>query len=102
MGNPMVFRISDFAYLLTALLNLMALLLILEWIFYFMPGAPFNGIRKIFFYLTYPLLVWSDRFFSVRLDLFNSRGLFTALLLWGVGYLGVAWLILFSYSLRSQ
>jgi hypothetical protein len=98
----MAFLISDFAYLLTVLLDLTALLLILEWFFYFMPGAAFNGVRKIFFYLTYSLLGWSDRFFSVRLGLFNSRGLFTALLLWGVGYLGVPWLILLSYSLRSQ
>jgi len=97
----MAFLLSEFAYLLTALLNLMALLLILEWFFYFMPGAPFNRVRKMFFYLTYPLLGWSDRFFSVRLGLFNSRGLFTALLMWGVGYLGLPWLILFSYSLRS-
>src|ERR1700679_3596125 len=97
----MAFLLSDFAYLLTALLNLTALLLILEWFFYFMPGASFNGVRKIFFYLTYPLLGWSDCFFSVRLGLFNSRGLFTALLMWGVGYLGVPWLILFSYSLKN-
>jgi len=95
------FLISDFAYLLTSLLDLTALLLVLEWFFYFMPGALFNRIRKIFFYLTCPLLGWSDRFFLVRFGLFNSRGLFTALLLWGVGYLGVPWLILFSYLLRS-
>jgi len=96
----MAFLLSGFAYFLTVLLDLMTLLLILEWFFYFMPGASLNGIRKLFFYLTYPLLGWSDRFFSVRLGLFNSRGLFTALLLWGIGYLGVPWLILFSYSLR--
>ena len=84
--------LSDFAYLLMVLLDLTALFLILEWFFYFMPGTSLNGIRKAFFYLTYPLLEWSDRFFSVRLGLFNSRGLFTALLLWGIGYLGVPYL----------
>jgi hypothetical protein len=88
--------LSDFAYLLMILLDLTALFLILEWFFYFIPGAPLNGIRKVLFYLTYPLLWWSDRFFSVRLGLFNSRGLFTALLLWGIGYLGLSWLIFFS------
>ncbi|HXL73101.1 MAG TPA: hypothetical protein VN963_05685 [bacterium] len=93
--------LSDFAYLLMVLLDLMALFLILEWFFYFMPGAPLNGIRKVFFYLTYPLLGWSDRFFSIRLGLFNSRGLLTALLLLVIGYLGMPWLILFSYSLRG-
>ena len=97
----MAFFLSDFNYLLTALLDMAGLLLVLEWLFYFLPGASLNGIRKVLFYITYPLLGWSDRFFSIRFDLFNSRGLFTALLLWGVSYLGVPWLILFSYSLRG-
>lgn len=94
--------LSDFAYLLMVLLDLIALFLILEWIFYFLPGASLNGIRKVFFRTTYPLLGWSDRFFSIRLGLFNARGLFTALLLWGVGDFGVPWLVLLSYSLRSR
>ena len=93
--------LSDFGYLLIVLLDMAALLLILEWLFYFLPGASLNGIRKVFFYITYPLLEWSDRFFSIRLGFFNSRGLFTAFLLWGISYLGVPWLILFSYSLRG-
>jgi hypothetical protein len=93
--------LSDFAYFLTALLDLAGLVLVLEWLFYFLPGAWLNGIRKVFFYTTYPLLEWSDRFFSIRLGGFNSRGLFTAFLLWGISYLGVPWLILFSYSLRG-
>jgi hypothetical protein len=97
----MDFLVSDFAYFLTALLDLLSLLLVLEWIFYFLPGGFLNGIRKVLFYITYPLLGWSDRFLSIRLGLFNSRGLFTALLLWEVSYLGMPWLIIFSYSLRG-
>jgi hypothetical protein len=92
---------SDFAYLLTILLDLIGLVLILECLFYFVPGASLNRIRKALFYLTFPVLSWSDRFFSVRVGLFNSRGLLTALLLWSIIYLGMPWLILLSYSLRG-
>jgi len=92
---------SNFAYLLTVLLDLISFVLILEFVFYFVPSALLNKIRKALFRLTFPWLSWSDRFFSVRIGLFNSRGLFTALLLWGVSYLGVPWLIILSYSLRG-
>jgi hypothetical protein len=93
--------LSDFAYFLTILLDLIGLILVLECLFYFVPIASLNGTRKVFFYLTFPLLSWSDRFFSVRMGLFNSRGLLTAILLWSISYLGMPWLILLSYSLRS-
>jgi hypothetical protein len=93
--------LSYFTYFLMVLLDGAVLLLVLEWFFYFLPSASLNWIRKVLFYTTYPLLKWSDRFFSIHSGFFNSRGLFTAILLWGVSYLAVPWLILFSYSLRG-
>ena len=93
--------LSDFFYLLTLLLDLAALVLVLEWILYFAPGASLNRVRKLVFNLTFPLLSWSERFFSIRLGSFNSRGLLTAVLLLAVSYLGLPWLILYSYSLRG-
>jgi len=97
----MTILLSDFFYLLTLLLDLTALVLVLEWVLYFVPGAPLNGARKLVFNLTFPLLSWSERFFSIRLGSFNSRGLLTAVLLLAVSCLGLPWLILYSYSLRG-
>ena len=79
----------------------MAFVLILEWLFYLMPGGQLNGIRKELFNITFPLLSWSERFFSVRWGGFNSRGLLTAALFWLVSYFGLPWLALYSYSLRG-
>jgi len=97
----MISIFSDFVYLLVVLLDLIGLILVLECFFYFVPIASLNWARKVFFYLTFPVLSWSDRFFSVRMGLFNSRGLLTALLLWSISYFGMPWLILLSYSLRG-
>jgi hypothetical protein len=97
----MAILLSDFFYFLTFLLDLTALVLILEWVLHFVPGAPLNGVRKLVFNLTFQLLFWSERFFSIRLGSFNSRGLLTAGLLLAVSCLGIPWLIIFSYSLRG-
>jgi hypothetical protein len=89
----MAHLISDFLYFLSFFITLIALVLILEWVFYFVPGAQLNSIRKMLFNVSYPFLSWSERFFSIRIGLFNSRGLFTAVLLLAVVYLGIPWLV---------
>lgn len=93
--------LSLLAYLLTILLDLAALLLILEWLVHLLPGAGLNFARRGLFLATYPLLKWSDGFFSVRWGFFNSRGFFTAVLLSLLSRYGIPWLVLLSYSLRS-
>ncbi|HEY5037475.1 MAG TPA: hypothetical protein VIJ93_00225, partial [bacterium] len=82
-------------------LDVMALLLIVEWLSHLAPGAVLNPIRRVLFRLCLPFLKWSDHFFSVQSPFFNSRGLLTALLLIAIGRYGVPWLILLSYSLRG-
>ena len=98
----MAIFLSSLGYVLLIVLNLMAFILILEWLFYSLPGSAFNGIRKILFRVSYPFLSWGERFFTIRWASFNSRGLLTALLLWTMSYLGVPWLILYGYFLRGQ
>src|SRR5579859_6600684 len=93
--------LSLLAYLLTALLDLAALLLILEWFFHLVPGAGLNFIRRTLFQATYPLIQFSDRFFSIRWGSFHSRGFFMALLLLLLSRYGIPWLVLLSYPLRN-
>jgi len=97
----MALLLSDFFYLLTFLLDLTSLVLVLEWLLHIVPSVALNGIRKFVFNLTYPLLSWSDRLFSIRWGLFNSRGLLTAVLLLAISCLGLPWLILYGYALRG-
>ena len=97
----MAYFISDLAYFLSFLCDLGALLLIVEWLVHALPGAWLNPVRKGFFELSFPLLQWSDRFLSFRLDSFNARGLLTALLLLAVGFCGIPWLVVLGYSLRG-
>jgi hypothetical protein len=93
--------ISNTVCVLTALLDLTALVLVLECLSFNLSGSQWNGIRRGFFTLTYPLLSWSEKGFSIRLGNFNSRGLLMALLIFMVGYLGLPWLVILSYSLRG-
>jgi hypothetical protein len=93
--------ISNTVYVLTTLLDLTAFVLVLECLSFNLSGSQWNGVRKGLFKLTYPLLLWSENFFSVRLGAFNFRGLLTALLLFLVSYLGLPWLAFLSYSLRG-
>jgi hypothetical protein len=97
----MAILLSNFIYFFYVFLNLAAFVLVLEWFFYFMPGQQLNGIRKTLFNLSFPLLSCSERFFSIRWGRFHSRGLLMAFLFWMLGYLGLPWLILYSYSLRG-
>jgi hypothetical protein len=97
MGTVM----TNIVYVLTALLDLTAFVLALECLSFNLSGSQWNGLRKALFNLTYPLLLWSENFFSLRLGRFNTRGLLTALMLLLVSYLGLPWLVILSYSLRG-
>lgn len=92
---------TNIVYVLTALLDLTAFVLALECLSFNLSGSQWNGLRKALFNLTYPLLLWSENFFSLRLGRFNTRGLLTALMLLLVSYLGLPWLVILSYSLRG-
>ena len=94
--------LSLLAYLLTVLLDLAAVLLILEWLVHLLPGAGLNFARRGLFLATYPLIKWSDGFFSIRRGSFNSRGFFTAVLFLLLSRYGIPWLVLWGYSLRGQ
>jgi len=89
------------AYLLSAFLDLAALLLILEWLLHLVPGAGLNFARRGLFLATYPFLKWSDGFFSLKWGSFNSRGFFMAVLLLLLSRYGIPWLVLLSYSMRG-
>ena len=97
----MGFFITDMAYLLALLLNLAAFLLFAEWLVHSLPGAGLNGIRKLLFEASFPLLRWSDLFLSVTGRAFHSRGLLTGLLLLMIEHYAVPWLVILSYSLRG-
>jgi hypothetical protein len=97
----MAYLIADFAYLLSFICDLGAFLLIVEWLVHVLPGPWLNPVRRMMFEISYPLLKWSDRFFSFQADSFNARGLLTAILLLVISYCGIPWLVVFSYSLRG-
>jgi hypothetical protein len=88
------------APLLTVLLDLAALLLVLEWLAHLFPGAWPNFARRALFNAVFPLLKWNEHFLSIKWGPFHSRGLLLAVFLLAVSYLGVPWLVLLSYSLR--
>lgn len=97
----MGYCIADLAYFFALLCDLCAFLLIVEWLVHVLPGAWLNPVRRGLFEVSFPLLKWSDRFLSFRLDSFNARGLLTALLLLVISFCGVPWLVVFSYSMRG-
>jgi hypothetical protein len=97
----MAYFIADLAYLLAILCDLLAILLALEWLVHLLPGPGLNFARRVLFRASLPWLKWCDRFFSLKVGSFNSRGLFMALLFLAIGRYGLPWLILFSYSLRG-
>jgi len=97
----MAYLVADIAYLAAVLCNLGALLLALEWLVHFMPGAALNPVRRMLFLFTFPMLKFSDRFFPVKWGTFNSRGLLMAVFLIVISRYGVPWLVLLSYSMRS-
>jgi len=93
--------ITNMVYVLTALIDLTAFVLVLECLSFNLSGPQWNGVRKALFNLTYPLLLWSENFFSLRLGRFNTRGLLTALMLLLVSYLGLPWVAILGYSLHG-
>jgi hypothetical protein len=97
----MVNLIADLSYILAVALNLAALLLVLEWLVHFLPGAWLNFARKGFFNATFPLLKWNESFLSFEWGSFHSRGLLMAVLFVALSRYGVPWLVLLSYSLRG-
>lgn len=93
--------IADFAYILTVVLNLAALLLVLEWLVHFLPGAWLNFARKGLFNAAFQMLKWNESFLSFKWGSFHSRGLLMAVLFVILSRYGVPWLVLLSYSLRG-
>ena len=93
--------IADLAYLVALFCNLGALFLALEWLAHALPGAWLNPLRRNLFGITFPILKFSDRFLSFRLDSFDSRGLLAALLLLAIGHYGVPWLVMYGFSVRG-
>lgn len=97
----MGYFISNLAYLLALLCDLGAFLLILEWLVHVLPGAWLNPARKALFEISFPLLKWSDKFLSFKMDSFNARGLLTAVLLLAISFCGLPWVVVLSYSMRG-
>jgi hypothetical protein len=95
------YLIADSACLLAFLLNVVGILLIVEWVFHWTPGAALNPLRRVFFRVCFPLLNFSDRYFSFQLGKFRTRGLLTAILFFMISHFGVPWLVYFSYALRG-
>ena len=93
--------IAGLAYLGIMVCDIMAFLLVLEWLAHLMPGAGLNPIRRSLFLMLYPLLKLSDRFLSFKWPGGGTRGLFAALLLALISHYGLPWIVLFSFSLRG-
>jgi hypothetical protein len=92
--------IADGSYLLAFLLDVAGILLIAEWMLHGTPGVALNPLRRAFFQICFPLLNFSERYFSFQLGRFQTRGLLTALLFFIISHFGVPWLVYFSYTLR--
>ena len=97
----MAFILADMAYLLAVLLDLAAFLLFAEWLVHSLPGSGLNGIRRVLFRATLPLLKWSDSLFTTQWGGLSFRGLGIAVLLLLLEHCAVPWLVLLSYSLRG-
>jgi hypothetical protein len=93
--------IANAAALLGLLFQLTALVLFLDWAVHHLPGAAWNPLRRTLFRAVQPFLSWSGRSFSVQWGAFDSRGLFTAILLLAAARWGIPWLILLGHSLRG-
>jgi hypothetical protein len=93
--------IANLAYFLAIGLDLMALILILEWLFHLVPGWQLNNIRRFFFGLSLPLLKLGEAYFPLRIGSFDFTAFFMAVLLLAVSCFGIPWLVLLSFSLRG-
>ncbi len=89
------------ALLLTLFCNVYALVLMMDWLFHSLPGSFLNPVRKLFFYLTLPLLKPCRSWFSFQWNGFDSRGLGLAFILWMLGRFGIPWLCLWGFALRG-
>jgi len=89
------------AYLLILFCYFFTLLLCLEWFFHALPGAGLNPLRRTLFLAVFPLLSFSERYFSIDHGRFHSRGLLLAVLLMVLGRYAAPWLVLASYGLRG-
>ncbi len=92
--------LCDFAYALTILLHLMALLIGFEWVGHQIPGAGLNPARKFLFKTTYPFLKLGA-LLGLRRTAFDwTPGVMIVLLLL-VSRLGLPWVVWFGFSLRG-
>lgn len=98
MMGQVLALLADF---LLVLLDLSALLLVLEWFVHFLPGTALHPVRRILFNTTFPILKLNQYFLSLKWGRFDTRGLLLALFFWFLGRFGVPWLVLLSYSLRQ-
>jgi hypothetical protein len=92
--------LSDFAYALTLLLHLAALLIALEWLSHQIPGAGLNPARKALFKATYPFLKLGSLLGLRRAAFDLTPGVLIVLLLL-VSRLGLPWIAWLGFSLRN-
>jgi hypothetical protein len=92
--------LCDFAYALTLLLHLAALLIGLAWISHQMPGAGFNPARKFLFKTTYPFSKLGTLLGLRRAAFDWTPGVMIVLLLL-VSRLGLPWIAWIGFSLRG-
>ena len=92
--------LAYFAYALTFVLHAIAFVLLLEWIFRWLPGSALNSIRRILFQASFPFLKVGE-VFGVRWGKFDAGPLLIVVLLLLLSRLWLPGLVLLSYSLRA-
>lgn len=97
----MGYLIADLAYFIALLCHLGAFLLVFEWLTHALPGAWLNSLRRGLFEILFPILKFSYRFLSFRLESFDSRGLLAAFLLLAIGHYGVPWMVMIGFTMRG-
>jgi uncharacterized protein YggT (Ycf19 family) len=92
--------LAYFTYALTLVIHVIALALMLEWIFRWLPGVVFNPVRRILFQVSFPFLKVGE-IFGLRWGKFDAGPLLMVVLLLLLSRLWLPWLVLLSYSLRA-
>jgi uncharacterized protein YggT (Ycf19 family) len=92
--------LAYFAYALTFVLHVIAFVLLLEWIFRWLPGAALNSIRRILFQVSFPFLKVGE-VFGFRWGKFDASPLLMIVILLLLSRLWLPWLVLLSYTLRA-
>ena len=92
--------LAYFTYTLTLVVHVIAFVLLLEWVFRWLPGAVFNSVRRILFQASFPFLKVGE-VFGVRWGKFDVGPLLMIVLLLLLSRLWLPWLVLLSYSLRG-